>query len=425
MRVCARIQPEHTTHEKGFCVQDFTYYSPTQIVFGKGVVDEVGAGLAEQGIKRVLIVFGKGSVIKNGTLNRVLISLDKAGIAHAQVGGVRPNPEVGLVRDAIEAARVNEIDCILAVGGGSAIDTAKAISLGVPYEGDVWDIYAKRATPVEAGKPAVACVLTIPAAGSEASDSSVITNDELCLKRGVSTPLNRPLVSFLDPELTYTLPAYQTAAGVTDMCSHIMERFFSSAGAVSVTDELCCGLLRSIMVEVPRALADPSCFEARANLMWASTLAHSGLAGCGRGNNCRGGGWECHALEHELSAHDARIAHGAGLAVVTPAWMRYAWRSAPERFLTLGRLVFGIEPACEQGEKPTKEATQQAVLATIDAVQAFFTSLGMPRTLGELGVTAQQIPALLETLRQNKGETIGDIMELTQDDCRAIYESAL
>ena len=399
-------------------MNDFTFFSPTRFVFGRGVTDRIGAEIAACGRARALVVYGQGSVVRTGTLERVLASLDAAGVAHEELGGARPNPSVAHVREGIAAARAFRADVILAVGGGSAIDTAKAISLGVPYEGDVWDLFAKRAAPVAEGKPAVACVLTIPAAGSEASDSCVISNDELCLKRGLSSDLNRPELAVMDPELTFTLPAYQTAAGVTDMCAHIMERYFSSYGPVPVTDNIACGLIRALIEEAPRALADPEDYGARANIMWAGMLAHNGLAGLGRNARpfTRAGGWESHALEHELSAHDASITHGAGLAVVLPAWMRRVWRANPERFLSFGRDVFGIEPVDPEAD---------GVTATIDELQDFFASMGMPRTLGELGVTAEQIPALLDTLEQNKGREIGDLMRLSLDDVRAIYESAL
>lgn len=409
-------------------MNNFTFCSPTRIVFGRGVTDEVGATLAEMGYARALVVYGQGSVVRTGTLARVLGSLGAADIEAAELSGIRPNPEVGPVRAGVELARDFGADVILAVGGGSVIDTAKAIALGVPYEGDVWDIFMKRADVVGEGKPAVACVLTIPAAGSEASASCVITNDEQCLKRGCGTELNRPAVSFLDPELTSTLPAYQTACGITDMCAHILERLFSSAGAVSVTDEVACGLLRSIIAEGPRAVADPTCYEAQANLMWAGTLAHNDIAGCGRGKGGRAGGWESHGLEHELSAHDPKIAHGAGLAVIMPAWMRYVADAAQERLLTLGARVFEIEPVDPEADGvdiTAEQAAKDAALATIDALQDFFCSLGMPRTLGELGVSPADIDGLLETLEQNKGAVFGDIRPLTMADARAIYESAL
>ena len=410
-------------------MNEFSFSMPTQVFFGKGVTDKTGPELARLGYSHAFVVYGGGSVVRTGTLARVLASLEAAGIAHTEFGGARPNPSLAHASEGVAACRASGADVVLAVGGGSAIDTAKGIALGVPYEGELWDLYCHKAEPVACGKPPVACVLTIPAAGSEASVSSVLTNDELSLKKGLSTPLNRPVLAIMDPELTYTLPAYQTAAGVTDMIAHILERFFSTAGPVPVTDELACGVIRAIIAEAPRAIEDPECYDARANIMWAGTLAHNDLAGCGRGmNGGRAGGWESHGLEHELSAHDPKVAHGAGLAVLMPAWMRYVWQANPERFLTLGARVFDIEPVdvvedCIDGTP--EEAVEDAVLATIDELQAFFCEIGMPRTLGELGVTAGDIPALLETLEQNKGAEFGQLKRLTMEDARAIYESAL
>ena len=327
-------------------MNDFTYHVPTKFVFGRGSVDEVGDELAALGHACALVVYGKGSVVRTGTLDRVLTSLDRAGIRHAQLGGVRPNPEVGLVRDGVAAARADEADVVLAVGGGSVIDTAKAIAAGVSIDSDVWDLFAKKAVLDASRKLPVACVLTIPAAGSEASASCVISNDELGLKRGFSSEAHRPELAVMDPELTFTLPAYQTAAGVTDMCAHIMERFFGATGPVPVTDQIACGIIRSLIECAPAALENPEDYDARASIMWAGTQAHNDLCGLGRNAkpDGRAGGWESHALEHELSAHDPSIAHGAGLAVIMPAWMRYVWRACPERWLTFGRLVFDIEP---------------------------------------------------------------------------------
>lgn len=411
-------------------MNDFTFFSPTRFVFGRGVTDQVGAELAAAGHARALVVYGQGSAVRTGTLDRVLASLDAAGIAHETFGGARPNPSLAHVREGIELARGTRADVILAVGGGSVIDTAKAISLGVPYTGDVWDLFLGTAAPVAEGKPAVASVLTIPAAGSEASDSCVITDDETCLKRGLSHALNRPELAFMDPELTFTLPAYQTAAGITDMCAHVMERYFSAAGPVPVTDNIACAIIRALMEEAPRVLADPDDYDARANIMWAGMLAHNGIAGLGRNAvpDKRAGGWESHALEHELSGHDPRITHGAGLAVIFPAWMRHVWTAAPERFLSFGRDIFGIEPVDPETDGvdvTPEEAVADAVGATIDALQDFFVSLGMPRTLGELGVTADDIDGLLATLEQNKGASFGEFMMLTMEDARQIYESAL
>ena len=414
-------------------MNDFNFYSPTRFVFGRGACDRTGSALSEAGFARVLLVYGQGSVVRTGTLDRVRTSLDAAGIAYRELGGARPNPEVGLVRTGIELARDAEgVDAIVALGGGSVIDTAKAIALGAPYDGDVWDFFCKRAVPASALP--VACVLTIPASGSEASDSCVISNDELGMKCGVNTDLNRPALAIMDPELTFTLPSYQTAAGITDMISHVMERFFSGEKGVPVTDHIACGLIRAAMEAAPRVMADPADYDARANLMWVGTLAHNGIAGCGLNvPGARDGDWTCHGMEHELSALDTRITHGAGLAVIFPAWMRYVWTAHPERFLAFAYEVFGIEPvdpadddlAGIDEEITPERAVHDAVTCAIDELQDFFASLGMPRTLGELGVTEADIDRLLEGLRVTRGERFGTFRKLTLEDARAIYRSAL
>lgn len=413
-------------------MNDFSFYSPTAVTFGRGACDRAGEVIAGAGFRRALVVYGQGSVVKTGTLDRVLASLDAAGVEHVELGGVRPNPEVTLVREGIELAREREIDVVVPVGGGSAIDAGKAIALGAPYDGDVWDFFRKRAVPA-AALP-VAVVLTIPASGSEASNSCVISNDAEHLKCGVNTDLNRPEIAIMDPELTFTLPAYQTAAGVTDMIAHIMERFFSGQPAVGVTDNIACGLVRAAIEAAGRIMEDPHDYDARAELMWIGTLAHNGLAGCGLGvPGGRDGDWSCHGMEHELSALDTSITHGAGLAVVFPAWMRHVWREHPERFLEFGRQVFGIEPVdpeiddlSEIDQEVTPElAVEYAVEATIDELQDFFVSMGMPRTLGELGIGEDDVEKLMPGLRLNRGERFGSFKALTLDDARAIYLSAL
>lgn len=400
-------------------MNDFTYYSPTEFVFGCGATDRTGERIAARGFSRVLLVYGEGSVVRTGTLDRVKASLDAAGVAYGDHGGVRPNPEVGFVRAGIVAAREMDADGVLAVGGGSAIDAAKAIAFGVPYDGDVWDFFAKRAAITECLP--VACVLTIPGAGSEGSSSCVVSNDELSLKRGTNSDLFRPLVAILDPELTFTLPPYQTGAGVTDMIAHICERYFSGVGPVPVTDNIACGLIRAIIDSAEDLVDDPRNYDARANVMWAATLAHNDLAGCGRSTNPlgRAGGWESHALEHELSAHDPAVTHGAGLAVVMPAWMRYVWRTDPQRFLSFAWDVFGIEPIDGRDE-----SVADAVEAAIDELQDFFARQGMPTTMDELGFAPQDVDALLATLEQNKGTEFGGFKRLTLEDARAIYLSA-
>lgn len=404
-------------------MNDFEFCSPTRFVFGRGTVDRTGAEVAAAGLGRVLLVYGQGSVVRTGVLDRVKASLDAAGVTYAEAAGVRPNPEVNWVREAIGKARAAQVDGVLAVGGGSAIDAAKAIAFGVPYDGDVWDFFARK-QPIEACLP-IAVVLTIPAAGSEASASCVISNDAENRKCGASGDIFRPRLAVMDPEVTFTLPPYQTAAGVTDMIAHICERYFSGVGAVPVTDNIATGLVKALLDAAPRVLADPQDYDARAAIMWAGTLAHNDLAGCGRSLSpaARAGGWESHALEHELSAHHPEITHGAGLAVVMPAWMRHVWRSDPQRFLDFASDVFGIEPVDDDFE-PREEAVEDAVTAAIDELQAFFRSIGMPATLADFGLTPDDIDPLLETLRLNKGETFGAFQKLGPEDARAIYLSA-
>lgn len=400
-------------------MNNFEFFSPTRFVFGRGVTDEVGRHAAERGYKRALLVYGGGSVVRLGTLDRVKKSLASAGVETCELGGVRPNPEVASVREGIAVAREGNVDLVLPVGGGSVIDCAKAIAFGASYEGDAWDFFAKKLSIAEALP--LMCVLTIPAAGSEGSSSCVISNDEFNAKFGVNSDLIRPQVSFLDPELTFTLPEYQTAAGVTDMIAHICERFFSGTGSSVVTDNIATGLIRALMEEAPVAIAEPENYEARANIMWAGTLAHNDLAGCGLAAQPtkRAGGWESHALEHQLSAFDTSITHGAGLAVMMPAWMRYVWREDPARFLAFADAVFGIEPIDE-----TDEAVEDAVTAAIDELQAFFVRIGMPAKLGEFGLKPENVDAFLTTLKANKGEKFGGFKEITLEDARKIYLSA-
>ncbi len=403
-------------------MNDFTFYSPTRFVFGRGYVDRTGAELEGCGFTKVLLAYGQGSVERSGVLGRVRESLEAAGVSYVEKGGVRPNPEVEWVREAIELARAEQVDGILAVGGGSVIDAAKATAFGVPYDGDVWDIFDNRATIGECLP--IAVVLTIPAAGSEASGSCVISNDAENRKVGTSGDVFRPRLAVMDPEVTFTLPPYQTAAGVTDMIAHICERYFSGVGAVPVTDNIATGLVNALMDATPRVLEDPEDYDARATIMWAGMLAHNDIAGCGRSLNpeARAGGWESHGLEHEVSAHHPKVTHGAGLAVVMPAWMRYVWREDPQRFLDFAEAVFGIEPV-DEGYAPREEAVEDAVTAAIDELQAFFRDSGMPATLGDFGLTPDDIDPLLVTLRKNKGEKFGAFKTLDMDDARAIYES--
>lgn len=400
-------------------MNDFVFCSPTQFVFGHKAIDQVGAYVAARGWGKGMIVYGGGSVERTGVLARVRASLQAAGVECCELSGIRPNPEVQQVRQGIQRVHAEGVDFLLPVGGGSAIDAAKAIAFGALHDGDVWDFFCGKAK-VERAMP-IAAVLTLPAAGSEASSSCVISNDELGRKVGTNGDAFRPALAFMEPEVTYTVPPYQTAAGITDIISHNCERYFSGVGPVPVSDGICTNLIRSVMDAADTLKDRPQDYDARATIMWASTLSHNDIAGCGRSATptSRAGGWESHGLEHEMSALKPEITHGAGLAVIMPAWMRYVWRTDPSRFLSFGYDVFGIEPVDD-----TDEAIEDAVTAIIDELQRFFVGMGMPRTMGDLGLMPEDVDALLTTLRQTKGDEFGGFKRLTMDDARAIYLSA-
>ncbi|MBO7721570.1 MAG: iron-containing alcohol dehydrogenase, partial [Kiritimatiellae bacterium] len=299
--------------------------------------------------------------------------------------------------------------------GGSVIDCAKAAAAAVDHPGDPWDFF-RGGTGVSAARP-VAAVLTLPAAGSEGSASCVISNDAVRAKLGIGSDALRPRIAIMDPELTFTLPPFQTAAGVTDMTAHICERYFSGQGPAPVSDNIAAALVRTLRDAAPRALADPRDYEARAAIMWAGTLAHNDLTGCGRGASpsVRAGGWESHALEHELSALDPKITHGAGLAVVLPAWMRHVMRADPGRFAAFGRDALGLAPSGD---------VVNDAEAAVDALQAFFISMGMPRSLADFGLATDCIGGLVESIGRTKGRVFGAFAELGPEDVAAIYRSA-
>ena len=357
---------------------NFEFCSPTKFVFGRDTQNKVGTLVKEFGGSRALVVYGGGSVVRSGLLAQVLESLDAAGVYHVELGGVKPNPRSDLVYEGIRLCRENGLDFVLPVGGGSAIDTAKAIADGVPYDGDFWDFYCGKAKPVTALPHG--CVLTIPAAGSEGSNSSVITKIEGMLKRGLSTELHRPRFAVMNPELTFTLPRYQLACGTTDMMAHIMERYFTNTPDVKLTDRLAEALLVSIKEAAPIAIKDDHDYEAHATLMWAGMLAHNNSVGVGREQD-----WASHHIGHEISAkYDT--AHGASLAIVFPAWMRYVYKHDVKRFVQFATRVWDVDP--------NGKTDEEIALEGIAAMQAFFVSIGMPATLEQGGGKKEDIPAL-------------------------------
>lgn len=386
-------------------MENFEFYSPTRIIFGRGTEEKVGELTKEYGTK-VLLHYGGGSIKKYGLYNKVVKSLQDAGIDFIELGGVQPNPRLGLVKEGIKICRENDIDFILAVGGGSVIDSAKAISLGVPYEGDVWDFFMGKALP-DKNLP-VGVVLTIPAAGSESSNSVVITKEEGLLKRSCNNDINRPVFAIMNPELTFTLPPYQTASGVVDMMAHIMERYFTHQTDVDLTDGLCESMLKTIMKNALIVMEEPDNYDARAELMWAGTLAHNGLVGTGRI-----GDWASHAIEHELSAmYD--VAHGAGLAVVFPAWMKYVYKHNVNRFAQFAVNVFNVDYDFANPERTALEGIRR--------LMDFFRRIGMPTNLEELGVPDDHLEEMASKCKRPNNGRLGYFVPLTEEDILEILK---
>lgn len=389
-------------------MNDFNYYTPTRYVFGRGVEAKTGELTCWMGVKRVLLVYGTGSVVRSGLLDRVKKSLVDEGVEYVELGNVQPNPTDDRVYEGIETCRRENLDGLVAVGGGSAIDTAKAIACGVPYEGDFWDFFVGKKI-VEKALP-VGVVLTIPAAGSEGSGNSVITKLDGLHKISLRTESAlRPKFAVMNPELTFTLPPYQTASGIADMMAHIFERYFTNTPEVEVTDRVSEGVLSAIITEAPRVMANPENYDARANIMWCGTLAHNGICGTGRQED-----WVSHFMEHELSAVYG-VTHGAGLAVMTPAWMTFMATHNPKKGAQFARRVMNV----------AIDDDTQAALEGISRLKAFYTSLGLPITLGQLGIENPDIDLLVHKLHENKGEVIGGYYRLTATETRQIYELAM
>ena len=384
-------------------MDNFNFYSPTEFVFGKGRECECGKYVKKYGGSKVLIHYGGQSAQKSGLLDRVKKSLTESGVPFVELGGVQPNPRDTLVYKGIDLCRSENVDFILAVGGGSVIDSSKAIAMGVVYDGDFWDFYsgkrAQKALPV-------GTVLTIAAAGSEGSGDSVITKEDGMLKRGSGSDAIRPRFSVMNPELTQTLPAYQTACGATDIMAHVFERYFTNTPEVEITDRLCEAVLLTMVKETPRVIADPNNYEARANIMWAGTVAHTNIVGVGRQQD-----WNSHRIEHELSAlYDC--AHGAGLAVIMPAWMEFVYKHNVLRFCQMATRVFGCQMDFENPENTAR--------AGIRAFRTFLHNIGMPINFAELGAKVEDIPMLVDKFGVGDGRT-GGFVSLSADDVTQIY----
>ena len=390
-------------------MNSFNFLSPTEFVFGKEREKECGKYVRKYGGSKVLIHYGSGSVVRSGLLDRVKQSLEAEDIPFVLLGGVMPNPRDVLVYEGIALCKKEKVDFILAVGGGSVIDSAKAIAMGIPYDGDFWDFYSGRAQIRSA--VSVGTVLTIAAAGSEGSGDSVITKEEGMLKRGAGSEYIRPKFSVMNPELTCTLPAYQTACGATDIMAHVFERYFTNTTEVEITDRLCEAVLITMVKETPRVIADPNNYDARANIMWAGTVAHNGIVGVGREQD-----WNSHGIEHELSGlYDC--AHGAGLAVIMPAWMEFVMHHNPMRFAQMANRVFGVPMNFENPEETAAKG--------IYAFRSFLRAIGMPINFEELGAREEDIPVLVEKFGLGEDGRTGGFVKLSSADVASIYKLAV
>ena len=393
-------------------MKDFTYYAPTRIVFGKESEEKLPQLIQQYGGKKVLVHYGGGSARRSGLLDKVFTMLDDAGIAYVELGGVVPNPVLSLVKEGIDLCQKEKVDFILAVGGGSVIDSSKAIGYGVGYDGDVWDFWDGKAVP-QSCLP-IGVVLTIPAAGSEMSSSCVITNEDGMLKRGVNSDLCRCKFAIMNPERTYTLPPFQTAAGATDIMMHTMERYFSKYEDAMLTDAIAEALLRTVMKATKAVLAKSDDYTSRAAIMWAGSLSHNDLTECGTEKD-----FACHKLEHELSGLFG-VTHGAGLAAIWGSWARYVMNRHMDRFVKFATEVMGVPK--DHMEKPLATA-----MAGVRNLENFFHEIGMPTNIPELigrEATEEEIQKLVDKCSRGGKITIGAMEVLKADDMTAIYQMA-
>ncbi len=389
---------------------NFDFYSPARILFGRDTQKKIGE-LLKPHAKKILLHYGGSSIKKSGLYDTVVASLRENGLEYVELGGVVPNPRLSLVHTGIELCKKENVDLILAVGGGSAIDSAKAIAMGVYYEGDVWDVY-EQGIAIEKALP-VAIILTIPAAGSESSGDTVITNEEKQLKYGYGSPRLRPLLSIINPELFFTLPKNQIANGVADMMSHVFERYFTNTTHTDLTDGLCETTLRTIMKNGLIVNKDPQNYEAWCEVGFGGTVAHNGLLGMGREQD-----WACHNMEHELSAiYD--VAHGAGLAVLTPAWMQYVYKDNVNMFVQFAVNVMGVTGSYRDPDAIVQEG--------ISRLSEFFKKMGLPSTLGELGIDESKLELMAKKSTGaafGSEHPIGGLKKLYWQDVLNIYQLA-
>ena len=391
-------------------MKGFKYYTPTEIKFGRDAELQAGKMLKKYGATKVFVHYGSERIVKDGLLKKILDTLDKEGIAHVELGGVVPNPRLSKVREGIEVAREFGADFLFGVGGGSVLDSLKAIGYGLANEGDVWDFYEHTRMP-EACMP-MGHVLTLSATGSVMSDSSVITNEEGWKKRGCNSDLCRPAFALMNPELTMSVSPYQTASGSADIMMHTMERYFNKMGSMEITDAIATGILKTVMRNTKKALENPNDYNARAEIMWCESLSHNGLTGCGTD----GGDWSCHKMEHEIGGlYD--VAHGAGLTTIWGSWARLVCDDLPERFYKFAVEVMDVEPVGDE---------MDVIYQGIERMEDFFRSIGMPTNFKELGVepTEEELHLMANKCEEANNGHIGSALTLYVEDMYRIYKEA-
>jgi alcohol dehydrogenase YqhD (iron-dependent ADH family) len=384
---------------------DFDFINPTRIIFGHKAEEKIAAVLQGYGFSRVLMVYGGGSIKRSGLYDKVVRILDDAGIQHHELSGITPNPEKSFVLAGLKIARKERVDCLLAIGGGSVLDVCKSIASGFYYDGDPFDFNLGKAKPNKALP--VGSILTIASAGSESSDSCVISDPETRIKRGFNNPINRPLFAIEDPELTYSVSPYQTAVGITDIMMHSLERYFNASDEYQLADDWALSLCKNVMIAGKKALAKPDDYDARAALMLDSSLSHDGLTGIGKKTP-----FVVHPLEHGLSGYKSDIAHGAGIAVCYLGWAKYVYKKDPSKFARLARVLFDIKV----------EDDEKAAIMGINAMSDFYRSIGMPTSLKEVGIVEKDIPLLASLVSGNGTHVIGCCPQsLENKDIEALY----